>query len=119
MHAYNRDEEYAEVETELRARLESFLETARAFNTIYTKVLVFSFSLPIKPRSAYNRFEKNMIITNLKNLRDSHAALSIGSSGGTVAGEPSSVTRIVSECESALTVLNRDLGILSASIARL
>ena len=54
---------------------------------------------------------------NLKNLRDSHAALSIGSSG-TVAGEPSSVTRIVSECEAALTVLNRDLGILSASIAR-
>ncbi|KAH0907180.1 hypothetical protein HID58_039007 [Brassica napus] len=58
-------------------------------------------------------------LANLKNLRDSHAALSIGSSGGTVAGEPSSVTRIVSECESALTVLNRDLGILSASIARL
>ena len=54
----------------------------------------------------------------MKNLRGSHAALSIGSSGGTVAGEPSSVTRIVSECEAALTVLNRDLGILSASIAR-
>ncbi|CAF2339333.1 unnamed protein product [Brassica rapa subsp. narinosa] len=29
---------------------------------------------------------------NLKNLRDSHAALSVGISG-TVAGEPSSVTR--------------------------
>uniref|UniRef100_A0A0D3EEQ2 Uncharacterized protein n=1 Tax=Brassica oleracea var. oleracea TaxID=109376 RepID=A0A0D3EEQ2_BRAOL len=36
-HAYNPDEECAEVESELRARLESFLETARAFNTIYTK----------------------------------------------------------------------------------
>ncbi|CAN6872559.1 unnamed protein product [Brassica oleracea] len=96
MHAYNPDEEYAEVESELRARLELFLETARAFNTIYTKFL-----------------------GNLKNLRDSHAALSIGSSGGTVAGEPpSSVNRIVSECEAVLTVLNRDLGILSASIAR-
>nr|VDD33470.1 unnamed protein product [Brassica oleracea] len=93
-HAYNPDEECAEVESELRARLESFLETARAFNTIYTKFL-----------------------GNLKNLRDSHAALSIGSSG-TVAGEPSSVTRIVSECEAALTVIHRDLGILSASIAR-
>lgn len=54
---------------------------------------------------------------NLRNLRDSHAALAIGSSE-TVAGEPSSVTRIISECESALTFLNRDLSILSASIAR-
>ncbi|KAF2288090.1 hypothetical protein GH714_004345 [Hevea brasiliensis] len=54
---------------------------------------------------------------NLRNLRDSHAALSVGSSE-TIAGEPSSVTRIISECESALTFLNRDLGILSASIAR-
>lgn len=54
---------------------------------------------------------------NLRNLRDSHGALAIGSSE-TVAGEPSSVTRIISECESALTFLNRDLSILSASIAR-
>lgn len=54
---------------------------------------------------------------NLRNLRDSHAALAVGSSE-TVAGEPSSVTRIISDCESALTFLNRDLGILSASIAR-
>ncbi|KAH0860614.1 hypothetical protein HID58_088875 [Brassica napus] len=64
---------------------------------------------------AYNMLLK--FLGNLKNLRDSHAALSIGSSG-TVAGEPSSVTRIVSECEAALTVIHRDLGILSASIAR-
>ncbi|KAM1400991.1 hypothetical protein FF1_027953 [Malus domestica] len=54
---------------------------------------------------------------NLRNLRDSYAALAVGSSDS-VAGEPSSVTRIISECESALTFLNRDLGILSASIAR-
>ena len=54
---------------------------------------------------------------NLRNLRDSHAALAVGSSE-TIAGEPSSVTRIISECESALTFLNRDLGILSASITR-
>jgi len=40
-HAYNPDEEYTEVESQLRARLESFLETARAFNTIYTKVCLF------------------------------------------------------------------------------
>ncbi|CAN6697675.1 unnamed protein product [Malus baccata var. baccata] len=54
---------------------------------------------------------------NLRNLRDSYAALAVGSSDS-VAGEPSSVTRIISECESALTFLNRDLGIFSASIAR-
>ncbi|KAK8660337.1 hypothetical protein V6N13_051265 [Hibiscus sabdariffa] len=54
---------------------------------------------------------------NLKNLRDSHAALAVGSAE-TVAGEPSAVTRIISECETALTSLNCDLGILSASIAR-
>ena len=41
----------------------------------------------------------------------------VGSSE-TVAGQPSPVTRIISECESVLTFLNRDLGILSASIAR-
>ncbi|CAN6566738.1 unnamed protein product [Malus baccata var. baccata] len=37
-HAYNPDEDYAEVESRLRAHLESFLETAKSFNTIYTKV---------------------------------------------------------------------------------
>lgn len=43
--------------------------------------------------------------------------MAVGSSE-TAGGEPSSVTRIISECETALTYLNRDLGILSASIAR-
>lgn len=38
-HAYNPDEDYTEVEAKLRAHLESFLETARSFNTIYTKVV--------------------------------------------------------------------------------
>ncbi|RHN75005.1 putative plant AUGMIN subunit 7 protein [Medicago truncatula] len=37
-HAYNPDEEYAEVESQLRTYLESFLQTARTFNLIYTKV---------------------------------------------------------------------------------
>ncbi|KAK3019833.1 hypothetical protein RJ639_005135 [Escallonia herrerae] len=54
---------------------------------------------------------------NLRNLRDSHVAVVVGSSE-TVAGEPSSVTRIISECETALTFLNCDLGVLSSSIAR-
>ncbi|XP_027940650.1 AUGMIN subunit 7-like isoform X1 [Vigna unguiculata] len=60
--------------------------------------------------------EAIQFLGNLRNLRDSHAALAFGSSE--TSDGPSSVTRIISECESALTVLNRDLGILSASIAR-
>ncbi|KAJ0502606.1 putative HAUS augmin-like complex subunit 7 [Helianthus annuus] len=40
-HSYNPDEDYAEVDMKLRAHLESFLETARSFNTIYTKVFFF------------------------------------------------------------------------------
>lgn len=61
-------------------------------------------------------FYSSQFLGSLRNLRDSHAALAVGSSKTTE--EPSSVTRIISECESALTVLNRDLGILSASIDR-
>ncbi|KAJ6858516.1 plant nuclear matrix 1, partial [Populus alba x Populus x berolinensis] len=51
-------------------------------------------------------------IGNLRNLRDSHSALAVGSSETKVAPVP----RIISECESALTFLNLDLGILSAFI---
>ncbi|CAL5401449.1 unnamed protein product [Camellia sinensis] len=36
-HAYNPDKDYVEVEAKLRGHLESFLETARSFNMIYTK----------------------------------------------------------------------------------
>ncbi|GMH28284.1 hypothetical protein Nepgr_030127 [Nepenthes gracilis] len=36
-HAYNPDEDSAAVECQLRSHLESFLETARSFNLIYTK----------------------------------------------------------------------------------
>ncbi|BBN67375.1 hypothetical protein Prudu_59S000300 [Prunus dulcis] len=166
-HAYNPDEDYAEVESRLRSHLESFLETARSFNTIYTKEirpwthmmevpqlhgfgpaanrLLEAYKMLLKEggnrkesgRERLNRgtissnsfkrlnkehpfslcFQSSHFLGNLRNLRDSHAALAVGSSDS-VAGEPSSVTRIISECESALTFLNRDLGILSASIAR-
>ncbi|GMN54118.1 hypothetical protein TIFTF001_023247 [Ficus carica] len=159
-HAYNPDEEYTEVESQLRSHLESFLETARSFNTIYTKRFSASHFLcpfdakymhlksrlpqEIRPWThmmevpqlhgfgpaanrlleAYKLLLKGSVdgsspvsfLGNLRNLRDSHAALAVGSSE-TVAGEPSSVTRIISDCESALTFLNHDLGILSASIA--
>ncbi|CAL5382390.1 unnamed protein product [Camellia sinensis] len=171
-HAYNPDEDYVEVEAKLRTHLESFLETARSFNMIYTKVpsaegfcyfhcydrhpkyalVLMKLQadahcmrtwwmaenvgvLEIRPWThmmevpqlhgfgpAANRLLEayKMLLKflgNLRNLRDSHAAVAVWSSE-TIAGEPSSVTRIISECESALTLLNRDLGILSASIAR-
>ncbi|XP_024042410.1 AUGMIN subunit 7 isoform X1 [Citrus clementina] len=126
-HAYNPDEDYAEVESQLRAHLESFLETARTFNTIYTKeIRPWTHMMEVPQLHGFGPAANRLLeaykmllkfLGNLRNLRDSHAALAIGSSE-TVAGEPSSVTRIISECESALTFLNRNLSILSASIAR-
>ncbi|KAK9911427.1 hypothetical protein M0R45_035336 [Rubus argutus] len=126
-HAYNPDEEYAEVESRLRSHLESFLETARSFNMIYTKeIRPWTHMMEVPQLHGFGPAANRLLeaykmllkfLGNLRNLRDSHAALAVGSSDS-VAGEPSSVTRIISECESALTFLNRDLGILSASIAR-
>lgn len=126
-HAYNPDEDYAEVEAKLRGHLESFLETARSFNTIYTKeIRPWTHMMEVPQLHGFGPAANRLLeaykmllkfLGNLRNLRDAHAAVAVGSSE-TIAGEPSSVTRIISECESALTFLNRDLGILSASIAR-
>ncbi|XP_050220703.1 AUGMIN subunit 7 [Mercurialis annua] len=126
-HAYNPDEEYTEVESQLRAHLESFLETARQFNVIYTKeIRPWTHMMEVPQLHGFGPAANRLLeaykmllkfLGNLRNLRDSHAALAVGPSE-TIAGEPSSVTRIISECESALTFLNRDLGVLSASIAR-
>ncbi|KAF7137464.1 hypothetical protein RHSIM_Rhsim07G0125200 [Rhododendron simsii] len=126
-HAYNPDEDYAEVEAKLREHLESFLETARSFNTIYTKeIRPWTHMMEVPQLHGFGPAANRLLeaykmllkfLGNLRNLRDAHAAVAVGSSE-TIAGEPSSVARIISECESALTFLNRDLGILSASIAR-
>lgn len=126
-HAYNPDEDYAEVEAKLRGHLESFLETARSFNTIYTKeIRPWTHMMEVPQLHGFGPAANRLLeaykmllkfLGNLRNLRDAHAAVAVGSSE-TIAGEPSSVARIISECESALTFLNRDLGILSASIAR-
>ncbi|KAJ9680197.1 hypothetical protein PVL29_019485 [Vitis rotundifolia] len=126
-HAYNPDEEYEEVESQLRAHLESFLETARSFNVIYTKeIRPWTHMMEVPQLHGFGPAANRLLeaykmllkfLGNLRNLRDSHAAVAVGSSE-TIAGQPSPVTRIISECESALTFLNRDLGILSASIAR-
>ncbi|KAF9616121.1 hypothetical protein IFM89_028587 [Coptis chinensis] len=53
----------------------------------------------------------------LRNIRDSHVAVSAGSSESTK-DKPSSITKIIAECESVMTYLNRDLSILSTSVAR-
>lgn len=126
-HPYNPDEEYVDVEAKLRGHLESFLDTARTFNTIYTKeIRPWTHMMEVPQLHGFGPAANRLLeaykmlwkfLGNLKNLRDSHAAVAVGSSE-TVAGEPSSVTRIISECETALTLLNRDLAILSASIAR-
>ncbi|XP_022865529.1 AUGMIN subunit 7 [Olea europaea var. sylvestris] len=126
-HPYNPDENYTEVEAKLREHLESFLETARSFNAIYTKeIRPWTHMMEVPQLHGFGPAANRLLeaykmllkfLGNLRNLRDSHAAVAVGSSE-TVAGEPSSVMRIISECESALTFLNRDLGILSASIAR-
>ncbi|CAH9095667.1 unnamed protein product [Cuscuta europaea] len=127
-HPYNPDEEYVEVEAILRAHLETFLETARPFNTIYNKEIhPWTHMMEVPQLHGFGPAANRLLeaykmlwkfLGNLKNLRDSHAAVAVGSSTETVGGEPSSVTRIISECETALTLLNRDLSILSASIAR-
>lgn len=121
---YNPDEEYGEAESKLRAQLESFLETARSFNTIYTKeIRPWTHMMEVPQLHGFGPAANRLLeayktllkfLWNLRNLRDSHAAVSVGSEST----EPSSVTRIIAECESALTFLNRDLGILSASVAR-
>ncbi|CAI9764927.1 unnamed protein product [Fraxinus pennsylvanica] len=128
-HPYNPDENYTEVEAKLREHLESFLETARSFNAIYTKeIRPWTHMMEVPQLHGFGPAANRLLeaykmllkfLGNLRNLRDSHAAVAVAvGSSETVAGEPSSVMRIISECESALTFLNRDLGILSASIAR-
>lgn len=44
---YNPNEDYASVELQLRSQLESFLETVRSFNIIYSKVLSGSLFISI------------------------------------------------------------------------
>nr|XP_019704235.1 AUGMIN subunit 7 isoform X2 [Elaeis guineensis] len=123
---YNPNEEYAETELKLREQLESFLETVRSFNLIYTKEIrpwthmmevpqLHGFG-PAANRllEAYNTLLK--FLGNLRSLRDSYAAMAVGSVSTT--DEPSSVTKIIMDCESALTFLNRSLAILSTSVAR-
>ncbi|GJM92437.1 hypothetical protein PR202_ga08911 [Eleusine coracana subsp. coracana] len=123
---YNPNEDYAETELKLREHLQSFLETVKSFNTIYTKEIhpwthmmevpqLHGFG-PAANRllEAYNTLLK--FLGNLRSLRDSYTAMAAGSLSAS--NEPSSVTKIISDCESALTFLNHSLAILSTSVAR-
>ncbi|KAM0917255.1 hypothetical protein ACQ4PT_009671 [Festuca glaucescens] len=123
---YNPNEDYAETELKLREHLQSFLETVKSFNMIYTKEIhpwthmmevpqLHGFG-PAANRllEAYNTLLK--FLGNLRSLRDSYSAMAAGSLSNS--NEPSSVTKIISDCESALTFLNNSLAILSTSVAR-
>ncbi|PIA36221.1 hypothetical protein AQUCO_03400261v1 [Aquilegia coerulea] len=126
-YAYNPDEDYAEVESQLREHLETFLETAKSFNLIYNKeIRPWTHMMEVPQLHGFGPAANRLLeaykmllkfLWNLRNLRDSHAAVAAGSSESSIS-KPSSITKIIAECESALTYLNRDLGILSASVAR-
>ncbi|CAL9185514.1 unnamed protein product, partial [Musa hybrid cultivar] len=123
---YNPNEDYTEVELKLRSHLESFLETVKSFSLIYTKEIhpwthmmevpqLHGFG-PAANRllEAYNTLLK--FLGNLRSVRDSYAAMSLGSLPTTE--EPSSIMKLILDCESALTFLNRSLSVLSTSVAR-
>ncbi|KAF5181210.1 Augmin subunit [Thalictrum thalictroides] len=126
-YAYNPDEDYAEVESQLREHLETFLETAKSFNLIYNKeIRPWTHMMEVPQLHGFGPAANRLLeaykmllkfLWNLRNLRDSHAAVAAGSSESSIS-KPSSITKIIAECESALTYLNRDLGILSSSVAR-
>ncbi|MCL7046111.1 hypothetical protein MKW94_019576 [Papaver nudicaule] len=128
-YAYNPDEEYTETESQLRGQLESFLETAKSFNLIYNKeIRPWTHMMEVPQLHGFGPAANRLLeaykmllkfLWNLRNLRDSHAAVAVGSSEGTKNESSStSITRIIAECESALTFLNHDLGVLSASVSR-
>ncbi|KAJ8573489.1 hypothetical protein K7X08_010000 [Anisodus acutangulus] len=89
-HPYNPDEEYVEVEAKLRGHLESFLDTARSFNTIYTKeIRPWTHMMEVPQLHGFGPAANRLLeaykmlwkfLGNLKNLRDSHAAVTVGSS---------------------------------------
>ncbi|CAN6470430.1 unnamed protein product [Victoria cruziana] len=127
-HAYNPDEDCTEAESRLRVQLDSFLETARSFNLIYGKeIRPWTHMMEVPQLHGFGPTANHLLeaykvllkfLGNLRNLRDAHAAIAVGSESTAQKSSSFSVTRIIAECESALTCLNRDLGILSASLSR-
>ncbi|KAL7238325.1 hypothetical protein ACSBR2_004431 [Camellia fascicularis] len=85
--------------------LESFLETARSFNMIYTKeIRPWTHMMEVPQLHGFGPAANRLLeayktllkfLGNLRNLRDAHAAMAVGSSE-TITGQLSSVTRIIS-----------------------
>jgi hypothetical protein len=132
--SYNPNEDHAEAEMELCARLEAFLDAAKAFNVIYAKEIrpwTHMMEVPqlhgLGPAASrlldsYKLLLK--LLRNLRNMRDSHLAITAGSDMASddealsSSPESSSLVKLVAECEEALLVLNNGLSIISESLER-
>ncbi|CAK9864332.1 unnamed protein product [Sphagnum jensenii] len=132
--SYNPNEDHAEAEMELCARLEAFLDAAKAFNVIYAKEIrpwTHMMEVPqlhgLGPAASrlldsYKLLLK--LLRNLRNMRDSHLAITAGSDMASddealcSSPESSSLVKLVAECEEALLVLNNGLSIISDSLER-
>ncbi|KAL5730253.1 AUGMIN subunit 7 [Ranunculus cassubicifolius] len=105
---YNPDEDYTQVESQLRAHLETFLETAKSFNIIYnTEIRPWTHMMEVPQLHGFGPAADRLLeaykvlLKNLRNLRDSHTAVSAGSSDSTM-DKPTSITKIIAECESVV-----------------
>eukprot|EP00250_Pteridium_aquilinum_P007780 c17433_g1_i2 orf=103-1131(+) len=130
--SYNPNEDHTAAESQLQGQLEMFLETVKSFNTIYTKEICPWTHMMELPQlhglgPAANRLLESYklllkLLRSLRNLRDSYAAVATGSDmpndDGTASTDSSSVSKLISECEDALVLLNHDLSVISASRSR-
>lgn len=131
--SYNPNEDHTVAEAQLRMQLETFLETVKSFNAIYTKEICPWTHMMDLPQlhglgPAANRLLESYklllkLLRSLKNLRDSYAAVAAGSDlsnddGVAPTADANSVSKLISECEDSLVLLNHDLNIISASRTR-
>eukprot|EP00249_Psilotum_nudum_P005004 c18497_g1_i2 orf=312-1316(+) len=127
--SYNPNEDYTEAVSQLRMHLETFLETVKAFNIMYTKEICPWTHMMELPQlhglgPAANRLLESYklllkLLRSLRNLRDSYAAVAAGSDTvGDGSTDANSVAKLISECEDALIHLNHDLNVISTSYTR-
>lgn len=132
MQSYNPNEDYVDAEIELRARLATFLDSAKSFNIIYAKEIrpwTHMMDVPqlhgLGPAAnrlldSYSQLLK--LLRNLQKMRDSYSAVAAGSDVAndaiSASTEESSLVKLVAECEEALLLLNNGLSILSLSLER-
>ncbi|KAG0557892.1 hypothetical protein M758_11G160700 [Ceratodon purpureus] len=130
--SYNPNEDYTDAEIELRARLATFLDSAKSFNVIYAKeIRPWTHMMdvpqlhglgPAANRLLYSYGQLLKLLRNLQKMRDSYSAVAAGSDVAADAvlaiAEESSLVKLVAECEEALLLLNNGLSILSLSLER-